>query len=245
MVEATLGRMVTLVRRGQRPACVVLPGAGGGLQPYLRLAAVFGETHNVYAVRAAGLVPDEQPEDRVDVMADSAVRALDDAGVVPALVFGWSMGGVIGWEMCVRLAARGVRPDLAMLDSSPLPRVATEEANAWLVDRITGMLGPRPDAATTDRVRRTLAAQIGALAEYRTDRSYDGRVLMITCADPDSQREPSVAAWRALAPNLAEGHLEANHFDVFDPVHLPGLVTALAPVMKRAHDKAAAGELAR
>ncbi len=228
---ATLGRLVTLVRRGQRPACVLLPGAGGGLQPYLRLASVFGETHNVYAVRAAGLVPDEDPEDRVEVMAQSAVQALDEAGIEPALVFGWSMGGVIGWEACVRFAARGVRPDLAMLDSSPLPRREPEASDRWLVDRVTAMLGPRPDAGTVERVQQTLKAQIAALAGYRTEQPYDGRVLAVTCADPDPQRAPSVARWRELATNLTEGHLDADHFDVFDPVHLPALTTALAPVL--------------
>lgn len=240
MGEATPGRLIVLVRRGQRPTCVILPGGGGGLQPYMRLAAVLGETHNVYAVRAAGLVPGEAPEDRVDLMADSATRALDGAGVTPNLVFGWSMGGVIGWEVCVRLAARRIQPDLALLDSSPLPRVATAKSNAWLLDKVTGMLGPRSDAATVDRVRRTLAAQMAALSEYRADRSYSGRVLMITCADPDPMRAPSLVEWRSLAPDLRERHVNADHYEVFDPEHLPGLVNALEPFLQPAYDQAVA-----
>ncbi|GAB3157542.1 hypothetical protein GCM10027290_58770 [Micromonospora sonneratiae] len=233
MARATLGRLIPLLRRGQRPVCVMLPGAGGGLQPYLRLAGFFGQTHNVYAVRAAGLIPDEEPEDRVQVMADSAVRALDEAGIVPDLVFGWSMGGVIGWETCVRLADRGVRPALVLLDSSPLPRKATGEGDTWLLDRVVQMLGPRPDRATVERVRRTLLAQMAALSDYRTERPYAGRVLLVTCSDPDPMRQPSVQAWRTLASDLREGHLDVDHFEVFDQVHLPGLVDALTPFLDR------------
>ena len=81
------GRLITLVRRRDKPVCVMLPGAGGGLTPYLRLASHLGKTHSVYAVRAAGLLPDEAPEETVAQMADSAVEALD--GLSPALVFGW------------------------------------------------------------------------------------------------------------------------------------------------------------
>ena len=90
------GRLITLVRRKDRPVCVMLPGAGGGLTPYLRLASHLGRTHSVYAVRAAGLLPDETPEDTVARMADSAVDAL--GGLAPALVFGWSLGGTVAWD---------------------------------------------------------------------------------------------------------------------------------------------------
>ena len=89
------GRPVPLLRRGARPACVLLPGAGGGLHPYLRLAAAIGKTHNVAAVRAAGLLPDEEPELSIAEMADAAARALDADGTVPAAVLGWSLGGSV------------------------------------------------------------------------------------------------------------------------------------------------------
>lgn len=229
MAEVQLGRLITLIRRGQRPACVMLAGAGGGLQPYLRLAGVIGETRNVYGIRAAGLVPDEAPEDRIEAMAEAALRALDDAGVTPDLVFGWSMGGAIGWELCVRLAARGVQPDLIMLDSSPLPRVASPEADDWLFATVLGMLGPRPDPATVERVRLTLAAQVAAVNRYRTAHPYAGRVLIVSCTDPDPEREPSMAAWRTLAPQLRETRVDADHYGVFDPAHLPALSAAMAP----------------
>ncbi|KOV81374.1 thioesterase domain-containing protein [Nocardia sp. NRRL S-836] len=220
-----LGRLITLVRRGDRPSAVLLPGAGGGLNPYLRLATHLGARYNVHAVRAAGLVPDEEPERTIAEMADSARHALAEAGVEPELVFGWSLGGTIGWELCQRLPGA---PDLVLVDSSPLPRVSTVEDDTELREFIVGMLGPRPDPATADRVRATFDTQVAALADYRGTGSYAGRVLMLMCLDDDFRdREAAADRWCELAPDLVTGTLAASHYSVFDPEHLPELTAQL------------------
>ncbi|ABP53151.1 alpha/beta fold hydrolase [Salinispora tropica] len=229
------GRLVSLLRRGTRPACVLLPGAGGGLHPYLRLAAAIGKTHNVAVVRAAGLLPDEEPEVSIADMADAATRALTADQTVPAAVFGWSLGGAVAWELCVRLAEWGYQPDLVLVDASPLPRRATAEEDARVRETIIGMLGPRPDPATVERVRRVFDTQVAALASYRADRSYPGRVLMLMCTDEEfTFRAEAEARWRELAPDLSAGRLDAGHFDVFDPERLPQLVDEVTPFLGRA-----------
>lgn len=229
------GRLVPLLRRGARPVCVLLPGAGGGLHPYLRLAAAIGNTHNVAAVRAAGLLPDEEPELSIAEMADAAAWALDADGTVPEAVIGWSLGGSVAWELCVRLAERGHLPDLVLVDASPLPRLATAEEDARVRETVVGMLGPRPDPATVERVRRVFDTQVAALANYRADRSYAGRVLMLMCTDEEFAFRPEAEArWRELAPDLSAGRLDAGHFDVFDPERLPQLVDEVTPFLGRA-----------
>jgi len=218
------GRLVTLVRRKDRPMCVMLPGAGGGLNPYLRLASHLGRSHNVFAVRAAGLVPGDEPEDSVAAMADSAAAAM--AGRSPALVFGWSLGGTVAWEMCVRLAERGIRPDLVIVDSSPLPRRATEDDDERIRRLILAGLGPRPDEHTVARVERAFQGQVRALAAYAAEREYTGRVLLLACTDADdgiSGRATALARWRELAPNARTATLDAGHYEVFEPAHLDQL----------------------
>ncbi|KAA2261530.1 alpha/beta fold hydrolase [Solihabitans fulvus] len=215
----------------------MLPGAGGGLNPYLRLASYLGRHYSVYAVRAAGLLPDEEPEDSVAAMADSAVAAL--GGLVPDLVFGWSLGGTIGWEVCVRLADRGVRPDLVIVDSSPLARPSTVEADEHIRKVILGGLGPRADEQTVGRVDRTFRAQVAALADYAAVREYAGRVLLLMCPDNDNDfdgRAESVRRWRELAPDLRDGTLDADHFAVFEPEHLDQLTDEIGGFL--GHDRA-------
>ncbi len=140
-------------------------------------------------------------------------------------MFGWSLGGTIGWELCQRLPGA---PDLVLVDSSPLPRVSTVEGDAQLREFIVGMLGPRPDPATAERVRATFDAQVEALAAYHGTGTYSGRVLMLMCLDNDFRdREAASVGWRALAPGLISGTLSASHYEVFDPAHLPELTAKL------------------
>jgi phosphopantetheinyl transferase/thioesterase domain-containing protein len=238
------GRIVTLVRRGTRPPFIILPGAGGGFSPYLRLASEVGERHNVHLVRAAGLMPNEEPERTVDAMASSALAALDAADLVPAVVFGWSMGGAVGWELCVRLAERGRLPDLVLVDSSPLPLTLTIGAQQRLRERVAGLLGPRPARAVLDRVRRTLDAHLLALAAYQTRRPYLGRVLLLTCTDDEIEtRAQSTSRWRCLAPRLSVGRLAAGHFSVFDDDHLTGLTDRIGSFLAAPSAVGGAGDV--
>jgi thioesterase domain-containing protein len=224
------GPLITLVRRGDRPACVMLPGAGGGLHPYMRLAGVLGATHNVYAVRAVGLLPDEEPALDIASMAAIAFDALRAEGIEPDVVFGWSLGGAVAWDLCVRLAAAGAGPlpRLALVDASPFPRRSDAGTDGRLRDTILGLLGPRPDPATADRLRRVIDAQITALAGYRARGHYPGRVLALGCTDDHfPEREQALARWAELAPGTRSGRLDAGHYTVFDPDALPQLVDRL------------------
>jgi thioesterase domain-containing protein len=158
-------------------------------------------------------------------MADSAVEALD--GRSPALVFGWSLGGTVAWEMCVRLADQGVRPDLVIVDSSPFSRPSTVDGDELIRRIIVAGLGPRPDVDTLARVEGTFRAQVRALAAYAARREYPGRVLLLMCAETSadgiSGRAEAVRRWRSLAPSLRTTNLDATHYAVFEPEHLDQL----------------------
>jgi thioesterase domain-containing protein len=211
----------------------MLPGAGGGLNPYLRLAAFLGSSYDVYAVRAAGLLPGEEAEDSVAQMAGSIVAELDAATVVPDLVFGWSLGGTVGWEVAVRLADRGHLPALVVVDSSPLPRQSTVEGDGVVRDVILSGLGPNPRADTLQRVLSVFDGQVTALADHKTERRYRGRVLLLMCADTeDSGRAEMVRTWRSLSTDLRYGRLDAEHFAVFEQERLPQLTDQITGFLR-------------
>ncbi|MCM6773981.1 alpha/beta fold hydrolase [Nocardia sp. CDC159] len=228
MTAANPGSLVTLVRRGRRPACVMLPGSGGGLSPYLRLARHLGKTYNVYGVLPTGMLPGERPEDTIAEMTAAVGRALDNGGIRPEVVFGWSFGGIIAWELSCDLAATGARPRVVIVDSSPLPRRATAAEDHEIQSRILAQLGPLAKPDLIDRVLNIFAAQIVALREYEAERHYDGRVLLQMCTPWDTEATAAaVRRWKELAGDLTVGTLDADHYDVFEPPYLPQLVAAI------------------
>jgi len=237
-MNRTQARLMPLVRRGSRPVCVMLPGAGGGLHPYLGLAGVLGRTFNVYGVRAAGLEAGEEADTTIVGMAESALALLDDAGIVPDLVFGWSLGGVVGWELTVRLAERGLRPDVVILDASSVPRSTPDEVKVQVVERIVAMLGPDPTPDAVARVADTTVKQIDALIDYRSVTPYDGRALYIQCTSPEPLRAPSVACIQNLSSDFRTAVVDADHLGVLNPVHLPDLEAVLTEFTRPQDDGA-------
>lgn len=228
-----MNRLIPLARRKGRPGCVMIPGAGGGLIPYLRLSSFIGARYNVWAVRAAGLVPDEEPERSVPEMADGVLRALEPDGIVPDVVFGWSMGGTVAWEVCATLAEQGHFPDLVLVDCSPFGLKPDPERDATVRDVIVEMLGPRPDAATLQRVTGTFAAHIDALIGFDTLRRYPGRVLLLVCTGESDLSDPEagIARWRELGADLTTGTVDTDHFRVFDQEYLPALTAQIGPFL--------------
>ncbi|MGB8509398.1 MAG: amino acid adenylation domain-containing protein [Pyrinomonadaceae bacterium] len=103
---------------GKRPLFCV-HGSGGSVLPYLDLAKQFGPERSFYAFQSQHQDGEQTPAD-IEAMADIYVEAL--CGVQPEgpyLLSGWSMGGLVAYEMARRLQARGEKVELlALLDTS-------------------------------------------------------------------------------------------------------------------------------
>jgi len=116
------GPLVPLQAGAGRPLFFV-HAAGGNVASYAALARHLGPGLPFHALQSRGLEGDELPHARVEEMAAdylAALRAVQPAG--PYRLGGWSMGGLVAFEMARLLAAAGEEVDLLALVDTRAPR---------------------------------------------------------------------------------------------------------------------------
>lgn len=238
---ASSGRLIRMVTGENLWRCLILPGAGAGLLPYSCLAVGLGDAVGLTVdfVRSVGLMPGERPEESVAQMADSVVAVLDDAArgdsaAMPKSILGWSLGGLVCWEVCVRLAERGLLPDLVMVDSSPIRREPEPGEAESLRERIVEGMRGFADASTIERMLRTFESQVTAFFGYEAREAYSGRALLLSCAPQDTDvRIATERRWRELAPHLEVDSLDASHYEAFEEAYLPELISKAGAFFRR------------
>ncbi|HYP02761.1 MAG TPA: thioesterase domain-containing protein [Pyrinomonadaceae bacterium] len=106
------------------PFFCVHPG-GGNVLCYKELANHLGLERPFYGLQARGLDENQVPHTRIEEMAAyyiGAIRTVQPDG--PYLLGGWSMGGVIAYEMAQQLEAQGQQVSLlALMDAKPMQPV--------------------------------------------------------------------------------------------------------------------------
>jgi amino acid adenylation domain-containing protein len=155
--QATPGPQSSLVAiqpgGSKRPLFLVHP-AGGHVFPYVHLAQFLGPDQPCYGLQARGLEDGQDPHTRIEDMAAWYIQALQTVQPTgPYLLGGWSMGGVVAFEMAQQLHAQGQRVALlALLDGripTPDETFPEEDADAiLLVERYFGIsFGPMESLA--------------------------------------------------------------------------------------------------
>jgi amino acid adenylation domain-containing protein len=152
---------------GRRPLFCVHP-AGGTASCYNELARRLGNDQPVYAFQAPGLAGDRVGLVRLEALAArylEEMRAVQPGG--PYQIAGWSVGGVISFEMTRQLGAAGQDVSLLALFDSDIPRqtermrridpelVLAELAKPYGLDtRAGGLAGEARLQSILDQARR-------------------------------------------------------------------------------------------
>jgi thioesterase domain-containing protein/acyl carrier protein len=142
----------------KRPLFLVHP-AGGHVFPYIQLAKLLGPDQPCYGLQAMGVEAGQDPHTRIEDMAATYIQALRTVQPTgPCLLGGWSMGGVVAFEMAQQLHAQGQPVALlAILDG----RIPTQDATF-----------PEQDAEAISLVERYFGISFGpmeALTELPED----------------------------------------------------------------------------
>ncbi|HEX3129216.1 MAG TPA: amino acid adenylation domain-containing protein [Thermoanaerobaculia bacterium] len=192
--EGTIEGLAALLRSGEAelPSCLVpiqpsgsaapffcVHPAGGDVLCYAALARHLGADQPFYGLQSRGLASDEEPVERLPEMAAlylDEIRRVQPSG--PYRLGGWSLGGVIAFEMARQLVERGEEVALlAILDSSPeiagaggeveddvalLMDIVAYVANLWHKEGLTVSREELERLAPEDRLHHVLDLLRGA-----------------------------------------------------------------------------------
>jgi amino acid adenylation domain-containing protein len=134
-VEAARRSLVGVQKRGDGAPLFWVHPAGGNVYCFRELAQALGEERPFYGLQSRGLNAGEAPQTSVEEMAAYYVAAVCDTQPEgPYFIGGWSMGGLVAYEMARQLTAAGHEVALvALLDTrAPSPEVkgvAPDEAS--------------------------------------------------------------------------------------------------------------------
>jgi thioesterase domain-containing protein/acyl carrier protein len=101
---------------GSAPPLFCLPGIGGNVLEFRALAAQLDPSQTVYGVPPLGLIDDQPPHASVAEMAGHVIRQMRQLQPTgPYHLVGYSLGGVIAFEVGLQLRAAGERVGLLAL----------------------------------------------------------------------------------------------------------------------------------
>jgi len=140
--------LVSIQPLGSRPRFFCVHAVGGNVFSYVTLARRLGPTQPFYALQARGLMGSQEPHTRIEEMAADYIHAIHEVQESgPYLLGGWSMGGLIAFEMACQLQRQGQQVALVALLDSITPytaRFRQENEEAMQVANFAFHLGLSP-----------------------------------------------------------------------------------------------------
>ncbi|ATB48289.1 non-ribosomal peptide synthetase [Corallococcus macrosporus] len=134
--DALVRCRVALQPEGSGTPVFLVHAVGGAVGPYRELARRVGASRPVYAFQAAGLDGREPPLARIEALARRYVESMREVQPEgPYVLGGWSLGGVVAFEMARELERQGQRVALlALMDSfAPDEKVSAREAEGGVL----------------------------------------------------------------------------------------------------------------
>jgi thioesterase domain-containing protein/acyl carrier protein len=241
----------------RRPFFCVHPG-GGNVLCYLGLSRWLGSDRPFYGVQCRGVDGVLEPWHSAEEMAGeyvAALRRVQPHG--PYALGGWSVGGVLAYEMAQQLTAAGQRvAPLAILDSGvlyacailtaifpkgemgalDLLRLPSEQQLAEFRRRSAAaqLIPDAADEELANRIFRLFTSNMRALLNYRAE-PYDGRIVLFQAVESLVKKrfEPRYE-WPRLCAQVEVQEVPGNHLTMIHEPHVCGLAEKLSQCLDAA-----------
>jgi thioesterase domain-containing protein/aryl carrier-like protein len=232
------------------PFFCVHPG-GGNVLCYLQLARLLGRDQPFYGLQAPGVDGIRLPLTTIAEMSEeyiAAIRQVCPRG--PYALGGWSVGGVVAYEMARRLVEQGADvPLVAILDSGVLYALALLTALFPQGEmRLTDMLRQTsheqlaefrrrtaraqliPEEANDEvaaRIYRLFAGNMRAILDYSPG-PYPGRIDLFQAAESlVKERFSPSREWRSRCGHLEVHRVPGDHLSMVHEPHVSVLASSL------------------
>ena len=221
---ASESSLVTIQPKGDKPPFFCIHGLGGHALGFAALSRHLGEDQPFYGLGSVGRDGEQPPLTQIEAMAAryiSEIRTVQPEG--PYLLGGYSMGGVVAFEMAQQLQAEGREVALLAMFDSDFP----EPVSAWrrLRDVILSEIRNSPrllqrNPATRRRVlseklemyvTRTIKyspvfeTNLAASNRYKPS-PYYGKITFFWASDRPEGPSDSRLGWRELAERGTDIH---------------------------------------
>jgi thioesterase domain-containing protein/acyl carrier protein len=137
--------LIEIQPSGSKPPLFFVHPAGGHVFRFLDMARLLGPDQPFYGLQSQGLEDQKEPFTEVDAMASHYIKALRTVQPDgPYSLGGWSMGGVVAFEMARQLQAKGQKIALLALVDTQAPNSkekSIDDSNATLLIKYAQDLG--------------------------------------------------------------------------------------------------------
>jgi aspartate racemase len=142
--------LVPIQPDGSRPPLFCVHDINGHVLNFRALAHGLGADQPVYGLQLVGLDGTEAPLGRVEDMAARYLSEIRAAGLTgPYRLCGYSMGGLVAYEMAQQLRDAGETVDLlALLDTFPRPGLRRSTLTEWVTQGGNDLGDRRPRSVT-------------------------------------------------------------------------------------------------
>jgi acyl transferase domain-containing protein/thioesterase domain-containing protein/acyl carrier protein len=134
-IDQRIASPLVEIQLGSKQPFFCVHPIGGGVLCYVNLAQYLDQNQPFYGLQAAGLDGEQEPCSDIKIMATRYIQALQTLQPQgPYLLGGWSMGGVIAFEMATQLQSQGQKIALLALIDAIAPISSTEPTD---IDDVT------------------------------------------------------------------------------------------------------------